>query len=322
MKIKNKTIGGNIGYSTNLDPIGGNPSYKGYTTSSMPVYEGELLNNSDLTENVLDDDLKYFNIINDSDSSNLIRGGAIGNKRVKEPLGQFTAIKKISLQLVKLSVDELSDLVTLIILHEMSINILMKDKYESKCERLNKIKSYADDFKETMKNLGKNNLIVLASLLLLHHYANEKRMNDYINSDKESSSKIILIKKIPEIQTMNRMLYKSANNILNKYGKEDILGSLERSFSGNPIIKSGKYQRGGNLLSSYIAPLGSEAFVATGLLVLLEKIIKNKFSHITTKRKDNKKKYGGLVRKKVEKLGNILDPISFSTFINKVRKVA
>ena len=321
--MKNKTIGGNIGYSTNLDPIGGNPSYRGYTSSSMPVYAGELLNNSDITENILDNDLKYFNIINKSDSDNLIRGGAIGKRRVRvrEPLGQFTAIKKISLQLVRLSVDELSDLVTLIILHEMSINILMKDKYESKCERLNKIKSYADDFKETMKKLGKNNLIVLASLLLLHHYANEKRMNDYINSDKESSTKVILIRKIPEIQTMNRVLYKSANHILNKYGKDDILGSLERSFSGDPNIKLGNYQRGGNLFSSYIAPLGSEAFVATGLLVLLEKIIKNKFSHITTKRKDNKKKYGGLVRKKVEKLGNILDPISFSTFINKVRKV-
>jgi hypothetical protein len=57
-------IGGNIGYSTILDPIGGNPSYSGYTSSSMPVYDGELLNNKGFNDDILDNDLQYFNIIN------------------------------------------------------------------------------------------------------------------------------------------------------------------------------------------------------------------------------------------------------------------
>lgn len=312
-------IGGNIGYSTNLDPIGGNPSYRGYTSSSMPVYDGELLNNKGFNDDILDNDLQYFNIINGT--NDMMKGGAIGEKRGRDPLGQFSAIKRISYELVKLSVDELADLVTLIILHEMSINILTKNKYEERCKKLSKIKSYEEDFKETMKRLGKNNLIILSSLLLLHHYANEKRMNEYINSETERPSKIILIKKIPEIQTMNKMLYKSANNILNKHKKDYILQLLEDSFNRNPRLKIRNFQRGGNMISSSIAPLGSEAFVATGLLVLLEKIIKNNFLHIKEKKGDKKKKLGGVVNKKIKNLNNILDPISFSTFINNVKKI-
>ena len=313
MVNKNTQKGGNVGYSTRLDPIGGNPVYQGYTTSMMPIYPGELLNNSDFNEGTLTEDLQYFNLIKGGSKKKIMKGG--GPTRMN-PLGQFYAIKKISLLLVKLSVSELATLVTLIILYLMNRN--SEKDCLSRSEKLKRIRGYFNDFKNTMITLGKNNLIVLSSLLLLHYFAIRNQNKYEARSREKAPVKIILIKKKPEIRKGD-LLYESLNNILapsghNEIGKSKILLALEKAFAHKKGV-----QIGGNSIGSLIAPLGANAFVATGLVVLLEQIIKKKFSSIVTKKAENKKKYGGLLKKKINKLNDILAPISFSTFLDKIK---
>jgi hypothetical protein len=69
-----------------------------------------------------------------------------------------------------------------------------------------------------------------------------------------------------------------------------------------------KVQYGGNPLKDLIAPLGTNAFIATGLLIILEKMFTSRMNNIK-KNKDNF--VGG------EKLFNLIAPITFNTFAKK-----
>jgi len=94
-----------------------------------------------------------------------------------------------------------------------------------------------------------------------------------------------------------------------------ILENVFRLFEKNK--KSVDAQTGGFDLTKLIMPLGPEAFFATGLLILLERVFYYKMNHFKTKDKEKKKQYGGNLKKKMEELFYVLSPISFNVFGNR-----
>ena len=76
-------------------------------------------------------------------------------------------------------------------------------------------------------------------------------------------------------------------------------------------------QTGGNPLKDLIAPLGTNAFIATGLLIILEKLFTNKMKEINNKDVNKKKLIGGKINKKYDELFNLIAPITFNIFAKK-----
>ena len=73
-------------------------------------------------------------------------------------------------------------------------------------------------------------------------------------------------------------------------------------------ISKKKEQKGGSVLKSIIAPLGTNAFIATGLLLIMKKLLIDK--------EVSKVKKGGS-KKDFNKLVNLLGPLSFNAFANE-----
>ena len=101
-----------------------------------------------------------------------------------------------------------------------------------------------------------------------------------------------------------------------------ILILLQRSFVGTKPVgnksskdnKNKKILLGGNPLKNLIAPLGNNAFIATGLLIVLERLFVNKINESKTKDKEKKVLIGGRANKKYEELFNLIAPITFNIF--------
>jgi len=81
------------------------------------------------------------------------------------------------------------------------------------------------------------------------------------------------------------------------------------------------FNGGGSVLKNIIAPLGTNAFIATGLLIILEKVFnKEKLEKKTDKidtDKISKLKKGGTKNKDFQKLVDVITPLSFNIFANK-----
>lgn len=246
--------GGNIGYTTILDPIGGNLSYKGYTTSNMPIYE--------MTD-IFNRDLAYFNIINENsnlnenNNLNKIRGG--GSKEFT----QLSLIKELSKSLVKLDVNDLS---------ELSLLLINRDNKE---------------YIKHIKKLGKNNLLALSSILLLNNYAN---------------------KKIYGGNKINNLMKHSGYNYKDK---SIILKNLDNTFN---LRKKNKYIK---LLENI--PL--EKLDANKMVKILNKLLNIIYKKQHCKKEENKKLYLKKYKKQMNDVYNLLSPIGFTIFINKVEKL-
>ena len=214
---------------------------------------------------------------------------------------QFHAIKEIATLLVPLSTKSLLSLNSKIFLNSIS---------EKKPVKYKQLGGYVDQIESILAPLGKNNLLVLAALLLLHHFA--------VESQKKSTTK--------ELKGGNP-LTSSLSEILapvgvNTLGSSLLLILLQRSFVGTKSAnressknsKNKKILLGGNPLKNLIAPLGNNAFIATGLLILLERLFVNKINESKTKDKEKKILIGGKVNKKYEELFNLIAPITFNIF--------
>jgi hypothetical protein len=109
---------------------------------------------------------------------------------------------------------------------------------------------------------------------------------------------------------------------INTLGASVILVGLQQAFvQPNKKQKGGlknknKNKKGGSL-KNLIAPLGTNAFIATGLLIILTKLFSKKIKEINTKDLSKKKLIGGQVLKKREELFNLIAPITFNTFATK-----
>ena len=324
MVKKTKQLGGD-GYVINVnEAIGGLPAFTRYSNNYRPIFDGELLQNGGdgYSVDVLLNDvggqpvISRYNYIdttifdrnavetpvkngggcgcNGSNTSdpliyNLIKE-QIGGKS-KDKITQFNAIKEVSYILTPLSLKMLIILIIKIFLH-----ILLKSKSKSKNKKAIHLGGYTEQLQNILAPLGKNNLLVLASLLLLHHFAVDSKqlLENKNNKNLFGGSSDLFNNSLSEIL---------APLGINPLGTSIVLILLQQSFSHKKNV-----QTGGNPLKNLIAPLGTDAFIATGILVIIEKLFTDKIK--------NKEKIliGGKADKKFEELFNVLAPITFNIF--------
>ncbi len=296
---KNKQKGGD-GYS--VDPnvhIDGMPVYKRYTYNDVPVFKGSLLNGG----------YKFLKIQSsgggcgcdgakksETDIFELIKmnGGMKDNEKT-----QFYAIREIANLLVPLSTKSLLAL---------NSKIFLNNLYEKKAKKYKQLGGYTNQIESILAPLGKNNLLVLASLLLLHYFAVESQKKQIKKSNVFKGGN-------PITSSLSEILAPLGVNAL---GTSILLILLQKSFvktkEQKATGKNSKVLLGGNPLKNLIAPLGTNAFIATGLLILLERLFINKINEMKTKDKEKKVLIGGRANQKYEKLFNLLAPITFNIF--------
>jgi hypothetical protein len=272
---------GGDGYSVMMkNDIGGEPIFKRYTYDNEPIFNGSLLKNGGggcgCNSNSGVYDPTVFELIKQQ-----------GGKKInKNNISQFYAIQKISNALTPLSTNSLIKLNLELFFKSLSNN-------KTKLKKVKQLGGYVSELESIIAPLGKNNLLVLASLLLLHYFAVER----IYSKDK----KIILSGGDKNF----------ISNVLDSVGLNKVYTDLQDAFNNN------KKQEGGNPLKNLIAPLGTNAFIATGLLIILEKLFTSKMKELNSE--DNKKKIliGGKINKKYEELFNLIAPVTFNIFAKK-----
>ena len=346
-KNKQTKQNGGDGYVINVnEAIGGLPAFSRYSNNYRPIFPGELLpdiGNKLLDIPQIDHNINWLDSNWNLDQQNggcgegetgggnkcncskedpsifdLIKQKG-GNKN-KNKITQFEAISTLSHSLSSLSTQSLSSLITELFLNNLSKNKPKKSK---------QLGGNIMQLQEILAPLGKNNLLVLAGLLLLHHFAVEST-EEKAKEIKKSSKSFKLIGGDPFINSISDIL---APLGVNPFGSAVILILLQQAFVSNKTItkkitktgKSKSVQNGGNPLKDLIAPLGTNAFIATGLLILLEKMFTSKMSEIKKKQLGGKinlksKKSVDIIKisdkatKHFEELFNLIAPISFNTF--------
>jgi hypothetical protein len=272
---------GGDGYTVNASKdIGGMAEIDRYTYIDTPVFEGDLLKNGGGDCGCGNSDPTIFDLIKQS-----------GGKMKKKTVTQFSAIKVVSNMISQFEIGPLIALV---------ISIFLKDMSSRKPRKTKQLGGYIGELKDILAPLGKNNLVVLASLLLLHHFAVEKSS---IKTSKNQQGG----------DNFNNLL----SNILaplglNSLGTSVVLVMLQQAYTKKN--KSIDAQYGGNPLKDIIAPLGTNAFIATGLLIVLEKMFINKVNEIESADIQKKNLIGGRINKTYEKLFNLIAPITFNIF--------
>ena len=164
-------------------------------------------------------------------------------------------------------------------------------------------------------SFDKHNLTVLSSLLLLHHCAtNSEKIDNQQGGNSGITSSLSSILAPLGVNAFGASVFlvflqKSFTEAMKKKNEKN-----EKNDSNGKGIRRVRKQSGGNSLKNLIAPLGTSAFVATAILVLLERLFTDVINEKKSKNADKKKMYGGRVTKKSEKLINVLSPISFNAF--------
>ena len=177
--IKNrKVIKGGDGYSANpFQPIGGMMSYPRYSNNYRPVFEGELLQNGGYSDsncgcNKSSTEQNIFSLIKQNG----------GNPAIT----QVNAINEVSQLLAPLGTGALISTIMLVFLYYCT------NKKPRKGVQLG---GYTPDLESILAPLGKNNLLVLASLFLLHHFAVMNKKESKINKAVKISKLKIFISK-------------------------------------------------------------------------------------------------------------------------------
>jgi hypothetical protein len=207
---------------------------------------------------------------------------------------EFTedAIREVAYNLSPLKATDLTQL------NVKLFNNIMLRKNEKKAIQFG---GYASGLEEILAPLGKNNLLVLAALLLLHHFAVEQRFPNKSISDIKKKLK------------GGNPFFSSITDMLSSIGNSNILNSLQQAFSEGRSSEKILKQTGGNPLRQLIEPLGSEAFLAVGILIIIERFFTSKINHIKKSKKTTQLK-GGRINLYYEKLFNLLAPITFNAF--------
>ena len=315
---------GGDGYTIDVNrSIGGLVGRSRYSFNYAPIYYGDLLHNGGSNNCKCTTKKKENNLFSLIKQSGGFQNGGT----------QIDAIQYISNNIAPLGTNAIISLILLIFTYH----------YFTKNGKPIKNKKGGYDVSSILAPLGKSNLIVLAALLLLHHFAvelpNSKKtlkggnniFNDISNIlqpiglDKNGVSKILV--NLQQAFSFNKN--KSQNISNNKTNSQNISYNKKLNNSKNLNISLNNVNNklnfnqqnassnlnyrnkiGGNPLKDIIAPLGTNAFVASGLLVVLAKVL-HKDNEISTKTK----KGGSNIH--FNKLSNIITPISFSTFANE-----
>jgi len=311
---------GGDGYSANpFQPIGGMMSYPRYGNNYRPVFNGELLHNGgNYKKN------KVIKISNNKTGGkkncgcnkksepsifNLIKKQSGGNGA---PITQVSAISEVGKMLTPLKVGALVSVIMVIFLYH----------YTNKKPRKGvQMGGYASQLENILAPLGKNNLLVLASLMLLHHFA-------VMNSKQKTN-----ISRLKRVQSGGNIINSILSTLFNYGKKEDeqseennnnsnsnnnngqnVIETINNSFKNN--IGTSQNQQGGGVLKSYIKQLGGgKAFYANSIFKLLENIFSNKMNEMkNVNNKEMKMKFKNNIVKKNNKLFYILSPISFNIY--------
>jgi len=201
-----------------------------------------------------------------------------------EKITQFSAIKKLSELLIHLPIKSLL---------KLNVNLFLDNLNKSNSKKSKQFGGYISELEKILVPLGKNNLIVTSALLLLNYFAVNTNKSEKENLMKGGS---IFLNNISDILEPTG---------LNSNGTSVVLDLLENSFQN-------KIQKGGNPLKSLISPLGTNSFIATGLITAIEKMFTSKINQI--KKNNTILKGGKLSNKRFEELFNLIAPITFNTF--------
>ena len=266
-------------------------SYPRYSNNYRPVFWGELLQNgghydSNCGCNKSSTEQNIFSLIKQNG----------GNPAIT----QVNAINEVSQLLAPLGAGALISTIMLVFLYHCT------NKKPRKGVQLG---GYTPNLESILAPLGKNNLLVLASLFLLHHFAVMNKKESKINKGS----------KLKKIQSGGEIIQSLLNSLLNPNGSS-VIDIINDSFKNNK--KKGK-QNGGNKLSSYVKHLGNDSFLAPSMFYLLEDIFSTKVKELNENDKSDKLKLKNKIIKKNHKLFYILSPISFNIFgsedsVNKI----
>ena len=194
----NKIQKGGDGYTINVNqPIGGLAGFSRYSDNYKPVFYGDLIqddngysvNNlpinidSEILQNGGNNDCGCSSNKEDLFIFDLIKQTA-GGKKIE--ITQFSAIQELSHFLTPLSIKNL----LYVILH-LFLNILSNSDKEKKSKQFG---GYSEDLQNILAPLGKNNLLVLSSLLLLHYFAVETQKKNNTNNINNINNKINILK--------------------------------------------------------------------------------------------------------------------------------
>jgi hypothetical protein len=284
-----KNIKGGDGYSFNPgQPVGGMMSHPRYSNNYRPVFWGELLQNGGNSDSncACNKSSKEQNIFS------LIKQNG-GNPAIT----QVNAINEVSQLLAPLGTGALISTIMLVFLYHCT---------NKKPRKGIQLGGYTPDLESILAPLGKNNLLVLASLFLLHHFA-------IMNKKDVKTNKGSKISKLRKIQSGGEIIQSLLNSLLNPDGSDNssVIDVINDSFKNNK--KKGK-QNGGSNLSSYIKHLGNDSFFAPSMFYLLEDIFSTKVKELNETDKSHKLKLKNKIIKKNNKLFYILSPISFNIF--------
>jgi len=281
---KMKQSGGD-GYTFDVNrSIGGLVGRSRYSYNYAPIYYGELLEPSVANKNTVCKAHQTGGGCGCQSKSpqsiyELLKIQSGG--RVKK--SQFEAIHHVGRGLAVLSINSLINLVLLLFLYESVV-----DKGVDKKEIKKAMQKWGNAMTSIIAPLGRGNLLVLAALLLLHHFAVEKP-------------------KSKKSMRGGNDIYEKLNEILKPLGQKNGLSVMLTDLYNSFTQRKTNEQEGGSVLKSLIAPLGTNAFIATGLLLILKRVfIENR----------NKVKKGGS-KKDFDSIVNLLGPISFNAFANE-----
>jgi len=289
-KINKTQQTGGDGYTINVNKsINGMVGWSRYSFNYAPVIYGDLIQNKN------QDNCKIGGQIggescgcgnsNDNTKSKSIYDLLQQSGGTKMKVNQFDAIQQVGKGLIPLAPNALINLILLIFLYHSVVDSNIDNKKIKKS-----IKKGGYSLYSIIAPLGRSNLLVLASLLLLHHFAVEKPA----------------MKK--KLKGGENNIYSKMNELLKpmglKNGVSPVLNSLYDGFKKNKKDE----QKGGSILKSIVAPLGTNAFIATGILLIMKKILIDEDS--------SKIKKGGS-KKDFNKLVNLLGPLSFNAFANE-----
>jgi hypothetical protein len=320
-----KKQSGGDGYVINVnEAIGGMPAFTRYSNNYRPIFDGELLQNGggDCGCSSPSDDPSIFDLIQQQGGNKKISKTKIPKKKPnneltkktnktltktpikktnknKSNITQFHAIREVAYILTPLSLKALIILIVKLVLFTLS---------KIRPRKVIQFGGFTEQLQEIIAPLGKNNLLVLASLLLLHHFAVESKKITPVEIKK------------PKLKGGESFI-NSISEILaplgvNSLGSSVLLIILQQAFTKNKISTNLKKmnQKGGNPLKNLIAPLGTNAFIATGLLIVIEKLFNDKIRQLKSDNKEKKILIGGKINKKFEKLFNMIAPITFNAF--------
>ena len=315
-----KNIKGGDGYSSNpFQPIGGMMSYPRYSNNYRPVFLGELL---DDPSKRIGCDTPHLRYKNDKPfvAGELLQNGGHNNSKcdcdkskkeknifnlIKQNGGnpaitQVNAINEVSQLLAPLGTGALISTIMLVFLYHCT------NKKPRKGVQLG---GYTPDLESILAPLGKNNLLVLASLFLLHHFAIMNKKESKINKGSK-------ISKLNKIQSGGEIIQSLLNSLLNPDGSSSVIDVINDSFKNNK-------KNGGTKLSSYVKHLGNDSFFSPSMFYLLEDIFSTKVKELNENDKSHKLKFKNKIIKNNNKLFYILSPISFNIFgsedsVNKI----